>query len=116
LIISLAIRPNAASKAVTAACGSTSPNFSLSSNKCDAMTFPSLSTARLPNTTNDGIFNPTKNCAEALADQIKTALNDLSETVSEQEGHVEHVISDRPITSLASAFALGVVGLMLRRH
>ena len=73
--------------------------------------------ACLLNTTSDGIFDTTKNRAEALADQITAALNDLSETLSEQEGHVEHMISDRPITSLASAFALGVVvGFMLRRH
>jgi ElaB/YqjD/DUF883 family membrane-anchored ribosome-binding protein len=73
--------------------------------------------ARLLNTTSDGIFDTTKSRAEALADQIKAALNDLSETLSEQEGHVEHIVSDRPITSLASAFALGVViGFTLRRH
>jgi ElaB/YqjD/DUF883 family membrane-anchored ribosome-binding protein len=73
--------------------------------------------ARLLNTTSDGIFDTTKSRAEALADQIKAALNDLSETLSEQEGHIEHIVSDRPITSLASAFALGVViGFTLRRH
>ncbi len=73
--------------------------------------------ARLLNTTSDGIFDTTKSRAEALADQIKAALNDLSETLSEQEGHLEHIVSDRPITSLASAFALGVViGFTLRRH
>jgi ElaB/YqjD/DUF883 family membrane-anchored ribosome-binding protein len=73
--------------------------------------------ARLLNTTSDGFFDTTKSRAEALADQIKAALNDLSETLSEQEGHVEHIVSDRPITSLASAFALGVViGFTLRRH
>ena len=67
--------------------------------------------------TNDGIFDTTKSRAEALADQIKAALNDLSETLSQQEGHVEHIVSDRPIASLASAFALGVVvGFMLRRQ
>ena len=32
--------------------------------------------------TNDGIFDTTKSRAEALADQIKAALNDLSETLS----------------------------------
>lgn len=73
--------------------------------------------SRLMNTTSEGIFDNSKNCAEALADQIKTALNDLGETLSEQEGHVGNIISDRPITSLASAFALGVVvGFMSRRH
>jgi len=73
--------------------------------------------SRLLNTTSEGVFDATRNHADALADQIKTALNDLGETLSEQEDHLESIISERPITSLASAFALGVVvGLMLRRH
>lgn len=73
--------------------------------------------SRLLNTTAEGIFDTSKNRAEALADQVKAALNDLGETLSEQEGQLESIISERPIASLASAFALGVVvGLMLRRH
>jgi ElaB/YqjD/DUF883 family membrane-anchored ribosome-binding protein len=73
--------------------------------------------SRLLNTTSEGIFDTSRNRAEALADQIKAALNDLGETLSEEEGNVENFISDRPITSLASAFALGVVvGFILRRH
>jgi ElaB/YqjD/DUF883 family membrane-anchored ribosome-binding protein len=73
--------------------------------------------SRLLKTTSEGIFDTSKNRAEALSDQIKAALNDLGETLSEEEGNVENFISDRPITSLASAFALGVVvGFMLRRH
>jgi ElaB/YqjD/DUF883 family membrane-anchored ribosome-binding protein len=73
--------------------------------------------SRLLNTTGEGIFDTSRNRAEALADQVKTALSDLGETLGEQEGHLEDVISKRPIASLASAFALGVViGLMLRRH
>jgi ElaB/YqjD/DUF883 family membrane-anchored ribosome-binding protein len=73
--------------------------------------------SRLLNTTGEGIFDASKNHAEALADQIKAALNELGEALSEREDHVEKIISDRPITSLASAFALGVViGFMLRRH
>jgi ElaB/YqjD/DUF883 family membrane-anchored ribosome-binding protein len=73
--------------------------------------------SRLLNTAGDGIFDASKNRAEALADQIKAALNELGETLTEQEGHVEDFISERPVTSLASAFALGVVvGFMLRRH
>jgi ElaB/YqjD/DUF883 family membrane-anchored ribosome-binding protein len=73
--------------------------------------------SRLLNTTSEGIFDSSTRRAEALADQIKAALNDLGETLGEQEGKVENVISDRPITSLASAFALGVVvGVMLRKH
>lgn len=73
--------------------------------------------SRLLNTTRDGIFDASKNQAEALADQIKAALNELGEILSEQEDHIENLISDRPITTLASAFALGVVvGFTLRRH
>jgi len=73
--------------------------------------------SRLLNTTSEGIFDTAKNRTDALADQIKAALNDLNETLSEKEDHLENMISDRPITSLASAFALGVViGFMLRRH
>jgi ElaB/YqjD/DUF883 family membrane-anchored ribosome-binding protein len=73
--------------------------------------------SRLLNATSDGIFNASKSRAEVLADQIKAALNDLGEILGEEESHVEKLISDRPITSLASAFALGVVtGFLLRRH
>ncbi len=73
--------------------------------------------SRLLNTAGEGIFDASKSRADALADQIKAALNDLSETLGEQEDHVGNIISDRPITSLASAFALGVVvGCMLRKH
>ena len=73
--------------------------------------------SRLLSTTGEGIFDASKNHAEALADQIKAALNDLGETLGEQEEHVGNIVSERPITTLASAFALGVVvGFMLRRH
>jgi ElaB/YqjD/DUF883 family membrane-anchored ribosome-binding protein len=73
--------------------------------------------SRLLNTTSEGIFDTSKNRADAIADQIKAALNDLGETLGEQEGQLEDIISERPIASLASAFALGiVVGFMLRRH
>jgi ElaB/YqjD/DUF883 family membrane-anchored ribosome-binding protein len=73
--------------------------------------------SRLLNAAGEGIFDASKTHAEELADQIKAALNDLGETLSEQEEHVGNIVSERPITTLASAFALGVVvGFMLRRH
>ena len=73
--------------------------------------------SRLLNAGGEGIFDASKAHAEALADQIKAALSDLGETLSEQEEHVGDIISERPIATLASAFALGVVvGFMLRRH
>ena len=73
--------------------------------------------SRLLNSKGDGLFDAAKNRADALADQIKTALNELGETLSEEEDHIEALIAERPIATMASAFALGVViGLMLRRH
>jgi ElaB/YqjD/DUF883 family membrane-anchored ribosome-binding protein len=73
--------------------------------------------SRLLNTTGEGIFDASKTRAEALAEQVKVALDDLGQTLSEQEGNLESIISERPIASLASVFALGVVvGFMLRRH
>ena len=53
--------------------------------------------SRLLNTTSEGIFDSSTSRAEALADQIKAALNDLGDILSEQEGKVENIISDRPI-------------------
>ena len=44
-------------------------------------------------------------------------MNELSETLGQEEEHVEKLIAERPIAALASAFALGVaIGFMLRRH
>ena len=73
--------------------------------------------SQLLNSHGAGMFDAAKGHADALADQIKAALNELGETLSEQEDHVEALIAERPIATMASAFALGVViGFMLRRH
>ncbi len=73
--------------------------------------------SRLLDTSSDGLFDAAKGRADALADQIKAALGELGETLSGEEDHVEKLIAERPIATLASAFALGVViGFMMRRH
>jgi ElaB/YqjD/DUF883 family membrane-anchored ribosome-binding protein len=65
----------------------------------------------------DDMLHAAKNRTEAIAEQIKDALNELGETLSAEEVRVEKLIVERPIAALASAFALGVaVGLMLKRH
>ena len=73
--------------------------------------------SRLLNTAGEQLLDGSKNQADALADQIKAVLHELGETLSAQEDRVGEFVNDRPIASLASAFALGVVvGVMLRRH
>ena len=73
--------------------------------------------SRLLNDKGEEMFDAAKTRADALADQIKGALSELGETLSEQEDHVEALIGERPIVTMASALALGIViGFMLRRH
>ena len=63
------------------------------------------------------MFDSAKSRTGALAEQIKAALNELGETLGQEEEHVEKLIAERPIAALASAFALGIaIGFMLRRH
>jgi ElaB/YqjD/DUF883 family membrane-anchored ribosome-binding protein len=73
--------------------------------------------SRLLNTAGAEIRDTSKSKADALSEQINAVLQELGETLGEQEERVGEFVADRPITSLASAFALGVVvGVMLRRH
>ena len=73
--------------------------------------------AQLLSAAGEGMFESSKDRAEILADQIKVALAELGETVSEEQEQLHDLMRERPVVSLASAFALGVVvGFMLRRH
>lgn len=75
-----------------------------------------IDVSRLLNTTGDDIRHTASAGADAFAERIKEALEELSEVLSSDDGQVRQLISDRPITSLASAFALGVVvGFAMRR-
>ncbi len=65
----------------------------------------------------EDILHSSKSRAEALADQVKAALGDLGDILGQEEGQIGKLVADRPVASLASAFALGVVvGLALGRH
>ncbi len=73
--------------------------------------------SRLLHTTSEGLSQASRSRADPLTGQVQAALSDLTTTLSEQEDHLETIIAERPVATLASAFALGVVvGLMLRRH
>jgi ElaB/YqjD/DUF883 family membrane-anchored ribosome-binding protein len=74
-----------------------------------------IDVTRLLSTAGEEMFETSKDRADALADQIKAALAERGETVNEERLH--DLIAERPVASLASAFALGVVvGFTLRRH
>jgi ElaB/YqjD/DUF883 family membrane-anchored ribosome-binding protein len=73
--------------------------------------------SQLLNNAGDGMFDAARNRADALADQIKTTLDELGETLSEQEDHIETLVAEHPVAAMASALALGfVIGFMLRRN
>ena len=73
--------------------------------------------SRLLNTPVDDMFDAAKSQTEALAEQIKAAVNELGETLNEEEEHIEKLIGEHPVAALASAFALGVaIGFLLRRN
>jgi ElaB/YqjD/DUF883 family membrane-anchored ribosome-binding protein len=76
-----------------------------------------IEVSRLLNHHNDNMFDAARDRADAIADQIKVALGELGETLSEQEDHVETMLAKHPVAAMASALALGVViGFMLRRN
>ena len=73
--------------------------------------------SRLLDMPDNDMFDAAKSHTEALAEQIKTAISELGDTLEQEEEHVEKLIAERPIAALASAFALGIaIGFMLRRH
>ena len=65
----------------------------------------------------DSFFETSKGNAEALARQIKGAIDELGETLEQEEHNLEKLIAKHPFVAIASALTLGVaIGLMLRRH
>lgn len=53
--------------------------------------------------------------AEAFTEQMKDVLHDVSETLKQDEQHLEDIVAARPLPALAIAFTVGlVVGLSLR--
>ena len=72
---------------------------------------------RLLDTTGEEILNSSRSHAQTLAEQLREALTDFGEVLSQEEGQFDKLVAGRPVASLASAFALGVVvGMAVRRH
>ncbi len=72
--------------------------------------------ARQPETAGESMADAAVSQAEALVEQIKTMLSELEELVGREGEPVRELVADRPLATLASAFALGVVvAFTLRR-
>ena len=72
--------------------------------------------ARLLGTASDEILKASRQRADDLADQLKSALDELGRTLGQEEKQLEKLVIERPLASLACAFAAGIVmGLVLRR-
>jgi ElaB/YqjD/DUF883 family membrane-anchored ribosome-binding protein len=73
--------------------------------------------SQLLNAARNGFVDTSRAAADALADQVTTTLNELNETLTDDESQIRQLISERPISTLATAFALGVlVGFAVRRR
>ena len=72
--------------------------------------------ARLLGTAGDEMLKASRERADALAEQLKSALDELNQNLGREEQQIEKLVAERPIAALACAFAAGiVVGLALRR-
>jgi ElaB/YqjD/DUF883 family membrane-anchored ribosome-binding protein len=72
--------------------------------------------ARLLGTAGDEMLKASRERADQLSEQLKSALDELGETLGREEQQLEKLVAERPIAALACAFAVGiVVGLALRR-
>jgi ElaB/YqjD/DUF883 family membrane-anchored ribosome-binding protein len=72
--------------------------------------------ARLFGTTGDEMRKASRERADALAEQLKSALEELGQNLVEEEQQIEKLVAERPIAALACAFAAGfAVGIALRR-
>jgi ElaB/YqjD/DUF883 family membrane-anchored ribosome-binding protein len=72
--------------------------------------------ARLLGAAGDEMLKASRERADALAEQLKSALDELGQVLNEEEKQLEGFVAERPIAALACAFAVGIaVGFALRR-
>ena len=72
--------------------------------------------ARLLGTAGDELLKASRERADNLAEQLKSALDDLGRNLGQEEKQLEKLVIERPVAALACAFAVGiVVGFALRR-
>lgn len=72
--------------------------------------------ARLLGTAGDELLKASRERADNLAEQLKSALDELGRNLGQEEKQLEKLVIERPVAALACAFAVGiVVGFALRR-
>ena len=72
--------------------------------------------ARLLGTAGDELLRASRERTDNLAEQLKSALDELGQNLSQEEKQLEQLVIERPVAALACAFAVGiVVGFALRR-
>ena len=83
----------------------------------DELNAMKVDVAQLLSSAGEQTLDAAKDGTAALAEQIRVALAELGETLSEEQQELRGLITERPVASVASAFALGVaLGFALRRH
>jgi len=72
--------------------------------------------ARLLGTAGDEMLKASRERADAVAGQLKSALDELGQALSQEEKQIERLVVERPVMALACALAVGIViGVTLRR-
>lgn len=90
--------------------------MSTSSELRDELLALKADAVRLLGTAGDEMLKASRERADGIAEQLKSALGELGETLGREEQQIEKLVAERPIAALACAFALGLVaGLALRR-
>ena len=73
--------------------------------------------ARLLSSAGDEMLKASRERADGITAQLKSALDELGETLGREEQQLERLVAERPVATLACAFVLGIaLGLTLRRH
>jgi ElaB/YqjD/DUF883 family membrane-anchored ribosome-binding protein len=90
--------------------------MSTSSELRDELLALKTDAARLLGTAGDEVLKASREHADALAGQLKSALEEIGRNLDLEEKQIEKLVAESPIAALACAFAVGiVVGLALRR-
>jgi ElaB/YqjD/DUF883 family membrane-anchored ribosome-binding protein len=71
--------------------------------------------SELVNATTDQLHASSRAHAEAFTEQMKDVLQDIGETLKQDEQRLEDIVAARPLPALAIAFTVGLaIGLSLR--